>query len=229
MADSGKADENGPGAPGPAVRAGAGSARRGAGSPGGPLGARVSFGDRKAAFPGGALEAGPAIGTSARYRTGSGRASRDWAAECTDAPREVCELALAHVNTNATEAAYLRSDLFERRRELMEQWARFLTGPGSTEVPVPPGKRPTNRVGGRAAPRVRPPDSTLRFQGDQSSPSTHTMGALRETEAPGRAPPNSPSFAGVAVEVGPQSVLRCRKTYVRRFKHYLILQHRTGR
>ena len=51
---------------------------------------------------------------------------RDWAAECTDAPREVCELALAHVNTNAIEAAYRRTDLFERRRRLMEQWATFL-------------------------------------------------------------------------------------------------------
>ncbi|MYE95685.1 MAG: site-specific integrase, partial [Gemmatimonadetes bacterium] len=51
---------------------------------------------------------------------------RDWAAECTDAPREVCELALAHVNTNRIEAAYRRTDLFERRRALMEQWATFL-------------------------------------------------------------------------------------------------------
>ena len=51
---------------------------------------------------------------------------RDWAAECTDAPREVCELALAHVNTNSIEAAYRRSDLFERRRALMERWAAFL-------------------------------------------------------------------------------------------------------
>jgi len=51
---------------------------------------------------------------------------RDWAAECSDAPREVCELALAHVNTNAIEAAYRRTDLFERRRVLMEQWAAFL-------------------------------------------------------------------------------------------------------
>ena len=51
---------------------------------------------------------------------------RDWAAECSDAPREVCELALAHVNTNAIEAAYRRTDLFERRRALMEQWAAFL-------------------------------------------------------------------------------------------------------
>ena len=53
---------------------------------------------------------------------------RDWAAECSDAPREVCELALAHVNTNAIEAAYRRTDLFERRRALMEQWSGFLAG-----------------------------------------------------------------------------------------------------
>ena len=53
---------------------------------------------------------------------------RDWAAECTDAPREVCELALAHVNTNRIEAAYRRTDLFERRRALMEEWAAFLAG-----------------------------------------------------------------------------------------------------
>ncbi len=55
---------------------------------------------------------------------------RDWAAECTDAPREVCELALAHVNTNRIEAAYRRTDLFERRRALMEEWAAFLAGSG---------------------------------------------------------------------------------------------------
>ena len=51
---------------------------------------------------------------------------RDWAAECSDAPREVCELALAHVNSDRVEAAYRRSDLFERRRELMEDWSAFL-------------------------------------------------------------------------------------------------------
>ncbi|MDE3263071.1 MAG: integrase, partial [Acidobacteriota bacterium] len=50
---------------------------------------------------------------------------RDWAAERTDAPREVCELALAHVNRDRVEAAYRRSDLFERRRALMEQWSAF--------------------------------------------------------------------------------------------------------
>ena len=51
---------------------------------------------------------------------------RDWAAECSDAPREVCELALAHVNSDRVERAYRRSDLFERRRKLMEEWAEFL-------------------------------------------------------------------------------------------------------
>ena len=61
---------------------------------------------------------------------------RDWAAECSDAPREVCELALAHVNTNRIEAAYRRTDLFERRRALMEQWAAFLAGPADSSPPV---------------------------------------------------------------------------------------------
>ena len=51
---------------------------------------------------------------------------RDWAAECTDAPREVCELALAHVNSDRVEAAYRRSDLFERRRELMDAWGKYI-------------------------------------------------------------------------------------------------------
>ena len=53
---------------------------------------------------------------------------RDWATECSDAPREVCELALAHMNTNRIEAAYRRTDLFARRRSLMEEWAAFLAG-----------------------------------------------------------------------------------------------------
>ena len=51
---------------------------------------------------------------------------RDWAAECTDAPREVCELALAHVNGDRVEAAYRRSDLFDRRRVLMTDWAAYV-------------------------------------------------------------------------------------------------------
>ena len=50
----------------------------------------------------------------------------DWAAECSDAPREVCELALAHVNSDRVEAAYRRTDLFDRRRVLMEKWSGFV-------------------------------------------------------------------------------------------------------
>ena len=53
---------------------------------------------------------------------------RDWAAERTDAPHAVMEAALAHVVRNQVEAAYARSDLFERRRVLMEQWAGYLAG-----------------------------------------------------------------------------------------------------
>ena len=53
---------------------------------------------------------------------------RDWAAEETDHPREVVEAALAHVVRNKVEAAYMRSDLFERRRRLMEDWAAYLAG-----------------------------------------------------------------------------------------------------
>ena len=51
---------------------------------------------------------------------------RDWAAEETDHPREVVEAALAHVVTNRVEAAYRRTDLFERRRQLMGDWAAYL-------------------------------------------------------------------------------------------------------
>ena len=51
---------------------------------------------------------------------------RDWASECTDHPREVIEAALAHVVRNQTEAAYARSDLFERRRRLIDDWMGYL-------------------------------------------------------------------------------------------------------
>ena len=53
---------------------------------------------------------------------------RDWAAEETDHPREVVEAALAHVVQNRVEAAYRRTDLFERRRTLMNEWAAYLVG-----------------------------------------------------------------------------------------------------
>jgi len=51
---------------------------------------------------------------------------RDWAAEKTDHPREVVEAALAHVVQNKVEAAYMRTDLFERRRRLMTDWESYI-------------------------------------------------------------------------------------------------------
>ena len=62
---------------------------------------------------------------------------RDWAAECADVPREVCELALAHVNSDRVEAAYRRTDLFDRRRALMEEWSEFVVGRSASEERVP--------------------------------------------------------------------------------------------
>ena len=51
---------------------------------------------------------------------------RDYAAEQTHTPHAVMEAALAHAIRNKAEAAYARSDLFEKRRELMESWAQYL-------------------------------------------------------------------------------------------------------
>jgi integrase len=51
---------------------------------------------------------------------------RDWAAEATNLPREVAEMALAHAIENKVEAAYRRGGLHEKRREMMELWATFL-------------------------------------------------------------------------------------------------------
>jgi integrase len=50
---------------------------------------------------------------------------RDWAAEETSFAREVAEQALAHVIENAVERAYRRSDLFDKRRELMNAWEKY--------------------------------------------------------------------------------------------------------
>ncbi|SEN58826.1 tyrosine-type recombinase/integrase [Nitrosomonas marina] len=51
---------------------------------------------------------------------------RDWCGDKTNFSREVCEAALAHVIPNQTEAAYMRSDLFEKRCELMAEWGKYL-------------------------------------------------------------------------------------------------------
>lgn len=51
---------------------------------------------------------------------------RNWSAEETAYPNEVCEMALAHAVGNAVEAAYRRGDLFEKRRQMMNDWEKFL-------------------------------------------------------------------------------------------------------
>lgn len=52
---------------------------------------------------------------------------RDWANDLTDYPHEICELALAHDKRDETESAYSRSDLLNKRRPLMVDWARYAT------------------------------------------------------------------------------------------------------
>ena len=54
---------------------------------------------------------------------------RDWCSEQTAYPREVAEQALAHTIVNKVEAAYRRGDLFEKRRLLMQEWARYCQSP----------------------------------------------------------------------------------------------------
>lgn len=65
-------------------------------------------------------------------------AFRDWAAERTNYAHEVCEMALAHVIGNKAEAAYRRGDLFEKRRRLMDDWARYLATSRATVASVSP-------------------------------------------------------------------------------------------
>lgn len=59
---------------------------------------------------------------------------RDWASEITGFPHEVCEMALAHVVGNKAEAAYRRGDLFDKRRKLMEAWARNCSAAATAQV-----------------------------------------------------------------------------------------------
>jgi integrase len=60
----------------------------------------------------------------------------DWAAEQTDFPREVREMALAHAVGDRVEAAYRRGDLFEKRRQLAEAWAHYCEGEEPAESKV---------------------------------------------------------------------------------------------
>ena len=67
---------------------------------------------------------------------------RDWAAERTNFPSEVAEMALAHVVADKVEAAYRRGDLFQKRRQLADAWAKFCAAPAASGNVVPiVGKR----------------------------------------------------------------------------------------
>jgi integrase len=56
---------------------------------------------------------------------------RDWAAEQTNFAREVAESALAHISGDKVELAYRRGDLFDKRRKLMDAWARYCATPSA--------------------------------------------------------------------------------------------------
>jgi len=74
-----------------------------------------------------------------RDLTGHGFRStfRDWCAERSGVPREIAELALSHAVGSAVEQAYMRTDLLQRRRQLMDAWARFCgQPPGGSVVPM---------------------------------------------------------------------------------------------
>ncbi len=62
---------------------------------------------------------------------------RDWAAERTNFPREVAEHALAHSLPDKVEAAYRRGDQYEKRRQLMDAWAKFCERPEATSEVIP--------------------------------------------------------------------------------------------
>ena len=51
---------------------------------------------------------------------------RDWSGEVSSFPRDVAEMALAHVIENKVEAAYRRGNLFAKRRKMMQEWADYL-------------------------------------------------------------------------------------------------------
>ena len=77
---------------------------------------------------------------------------RDWAAEETNHPHEVLEAALAHVIQNKVEAAYARSDLFERRRILMDDWAAYVV---QGAAPSRPGSKLMVPLSNMVRPRPR--------------------------------------------------------------------------
>ncbi len=63
---------------------------------------------------------------------------RDWSAEQTSYPSEMLEMALAHTVGTKVEAAYRRTDMVEKRRRLMADWARYCETPAGVRANVTP-------------------------------------------------------------------------------------------
>ncbi len=113
-----------------------------------------------------AVRAGVPVGASALARLleengiaavphGFRTSFRTWAAEQTDAPHAVAEMALGHRVGSEVERSYARSDLFEKRRQLMERWAEFVTGScqeGQSSIVTVAGSRETRHTS-RALPQ----------------------------------------------------------------------------
>lgn len=71
---------------------------------------------------------------------------RDWVAECTEYADSLAEKALAHAIQNESEAAYRRGDMLERRRKMMNDWARFCAGETAVVIQLElPGTAPQSR------------------------------------------------------------------------------------
>ena len=68
---------------------------------------------------------------------------RDWVSEATNHPSEVAEMALAHVVHDKVEAAYRRGDLFEKRRNLMNEWAEYCFQQNNEPKDSPNGQKST--------------------------------------------------------------------------------------
>jgi integrase len=62
---------------------------------------------------------------------------RDWAAERTNFPNQVIEMALAHAIGDKVEAAYRRGDLLDKRKRLMDEWSKFCLSPAASGAVVP--------------------------------------------------------------------------------------------
>lgn len=73
---------------------------------------------------------------------GTARSSmKDWSRNCTSYADEVSELCLAHVNSDETRAAYARDQLMDLRRQLLDEWSRYLYTPAASGNVVPIGSR----------------------------------------------------------------------------------------